>query len=281
MDIAMSEDNNLIIACERDMTDPERHDLPQGRVAVFTRGWRDPRSDVVDLRVNQDAFLVVSAGDERIMLAVADGLGGHAGGEKASRAAIETLAGHVQEAITTGADLREAILNGFEAANAAVQELRMDAGTTLAVVDVDGPLMRTYHAGDSAILVVGQRGLVKLQTVAHSPVGYAVEAGMLDEKEAMHHEDRHIVSNIIGNEAMRIEIGPTIKLGARDTVLLATDGLYDNLHTKEIVDTIRKGPLEKAAESLRERIETRMVGEQAPTRPSKPDDLTYLLYRRA
>lgn len=277
----MSEDDNLIIACERDMNEPERHNLPQGRVVVFTRGWKDPAKDVVDLRVNQDAFLVMSASDDRIMLAVADGLGGHAGGEKASRAAVETLAGHVQEAITTGADLRDAILNGFEAANAAVQELRMDAGTTLAVADIDGPLLRTYHAGDSAILVVGQRGLVKLQTVAHSPVGYAVEAGMLNEKEAMHHEDRHIVSNIIGNEAMRIEIGPTIKLGARDTVLLATDGLYDNLHTKEIVDTIRKGPLEKAAAALRGNIETRMVGEQAPTRPSKPDDLTYLLYRRS
>lgn len=276
----MSDDDNLIIACERDMADPERHDLPQGRVAVFTRGWRDRTAEVVDLRVNQDAFLVASAGDERIMLAVADGLGGHAGGEKASRAAIETLAGHVQEAITTGADLREAILNGFEAANAAVQELRINAGTTLAVADVDGRTMRTYHAGDSAILVVGQRGLVKLQTVAHSPVGYAVEAGMLNEREAMHHEDRHIVSNIIGTEDMRIEIGPTIKLGVRDTVLLATDGLYDNLHTKEIVETIRKGPLGRAAAALRDKIETRMVGEEAPTRPSKPDDLTYVLYRR-
>ncbi|HPF37009.1 MAG TPA: protein phosphatase 2C domain-containing protein [Phycisphaerae bacterium] len=276
----MSEDDNLIIACERDMTTPDRHDLPQGRVVVFTRGWQDPSPEVVDLRVNQDAFLIASAGDERLMLAVADGLGGHAGGEKASRAALETLAGHVQEAITTGADLRDAILNGFEAANTAVKELRMDAGTTLAVVDIDGDTLRTYHAGDSAILVVGQRGLVKLQTVAHSPVGYAVEAGILDEKEAMHHEDRHIVSNIIGTDTMRIEIGPILKLGAKDTVLLATDGLYDNLHTKEIVDTVRKGPLLKAAETLRTRIETRMIGEQAPTRPSKPDDLTYVLYRR-
>ncbi len=280
MDLAMSEDDNLIIACERDMTTPDRHDLPQGRVVVFTRGWQDPSPEVVDLRVNQDAFLIASAGDERLMLAVADGLGGHAGGEKASRAALETLAGHVQEAITTGADLRDAILNGFEAANTAVKELRMDAGTTLAVVDIDGDTLRTYHAGDSAILVVGQRGLVKLQTVAHSPVGYAVEAGILDEKEAMHHEDRHIVSNIIGTDTMRIEIGPILKLGAKDTVLLATDGLYDNLHTKEIVDTVRKGPLLKAAETLRTRIETRMIGEQAPTRPSKPDDLTYVLYRR-
>lgn len=281
MDVTMIEDGNLIIACECDMTAPESRDLAPGRIAVFTRGWRDKTSDVVDLRVNQDAFLVVTADEKRVVLAVADGLGGHAGGEKASRTALEALAGHLQESITTGAELRDAILNGFEAANAAVQELKMDAGTTLAVVEIDDKTLRTYHAGDSAILVAGQRGLVKLQTVAHSPVGYAVEAGMLNEKEAMHHEDRHIVSNIIGTDTMRIEIGPTIKLRDRDTVLLATDGLFDNLHTKEIVDIIRKGPLNKSAEALRERSETRMTGEQAPTRPSKPDDLTYVLYRRA
>ena len=66
---------------------------------------------------------------------------------------------------------------------------------------------------------------------------------------------------------------------ARDTVLLASDGLFDNLHTHEIVGVIRKGKLTRAAETLRSRTESRMAGEQPPHRPSKPDDLTFLLYR--
>ena len=82
------------------------------------------------------------------------------------------------------------------------------------------------------------RGRVKLQTISHSPVGYAVESGMLDDQEAMHHEERHVVSNIIGTPEMRIEIGPPIDLATYDTLLVATDGLADNLHIEEIIERI-------------------------------------------
>jgi serine/threonine protein phosphatase PrpC len=76
-------------------------------------------------------------------LAIADGLGGHAGGERASRLAIETLQKHVQQALALPQDvqtdsIRGAILNGIEAANGAVRELGCGAATTLALVDIQG-----------------------------------------------------------------------------------------------------------------------------------------------
>ncbi len=49
------------------------------------------------------------------------------------------------------------------------------------------------------ILFTGHKGKIKLQTISRSPVGYAVHTGLLDETEAMHHEDRHLASNIIGS----------------------------------------------------------------------------------
>ncbi len=128
------------------------------------------------------------------------------------------------------------------------------------------------------ILVVGQRGKLKLQTVPHSPVGYAVEAGLLDEKEAIHHEDRHLVSNIVGSPEMTIEVGRTLKLRPRDTVVLGSDGLFDNLHVEEITEIVRKGPLAAAASALAD-ICRRRMDEPEPGRPSKPDDLTFLVYR--
>ncbi|MFQ5790919.1 MAG: PP2C family protein-serine/threonine phosphatase, partial [Acidobacteriota bacterium] len=118
------------------------------------------------------------------------------------------------------------------------------------------------------------------QSIPHSPVGYGVESGFLDEKEAMYHQERHVVSNVIGAPGMRIEVGPTIEMARRDTLLLATDGLFDNLHTDEIVGLIRKGGLARAIKALAESSSDRMRN-GGDDMPSKPDDLTCILFRLA
>jgi serine/threonine protein phosphatase PrpC len=110
-------------------------------------------------------------------------------------------------------------------------------------------------------------------------VGYAVEAGLLDAQQAIHHEDRHIISNIVGSPAMRIEIGPPSSLAPYDTLLLASDGLLDNLHVEEIVAIARKGSLTSVAATLVERAHARMRSPEQ-NEPSKPDDLSFIIYRR-
>ena len=169
-------------------------------------------------------------------------------------------------------------MNGFEQANKQVLDLGIGASTTLAALEIQGNRVRPYHVGDSTIIVVGQRGKIKTQTVAHSPVGYAVEGGFLDEASAMFHEDRHLISNMIGAADMHIEIGPPMKLAARDTVILATDGLSDNLNTQEIVDTIRTGPLDGSLKALSENARGRMQN-PGNGHPSKLDDMTFIVYR--
>jgi len=171
-----------------------------------------------------------------------------------------------------------ALLKGFEQANDKVQALGVGAGTTLAVLEIDGRLVRPYHVGDSLILIVGQRGKIKFQSIAHSPVGYAVESGMLDEDEAMHHEDRAVVSNVVGSPSMSVAVGPELTLAPRDTALIASDGLSDNLRLQEIVDRIRMGPLEEVCLALASDAKKRMHSQTAGV-PSKPDDLTFVLYR--
>jgi serine/threonine protein phosphatase PrpC len=230
---------------------------------------------------NEDVGAVIPVGGTRAILAVADGMGGPPGGARAASIAIDALIATVQKARSGGpeeANLRALVLNGFEKANDRLLELGVGSGTTLAVVELDGRVARPYHAGDSVILIVGQRGKVKLQTVAHSPVGYAVEAGLLDAEEAIHHEDRHIVSNIVGSPEMRIEIGPSLTLASRDTIVLGSDGLFDNLHVEEVVQIVRKGPLGKAAEVLAELARRRMLHPEEG-QPSKADDLTFIVYR--
>jgi serine/threonine protein phosphatase PrpC len=254
---------------DQDMAREQFLTFASGRVAVYSA--RSPDKD----GANEDAASVLAIDSDRGVLAVADGVGGQAGGENAAQIALRCLKCAIAR---SDSSLRGAILDACERANQEVIELGIGAATTLAVAEIAGATLRTYHVGDSAILVVGQRGKVKLQTVAHSPVGYAVESGLMGEQEAMHHDERHLISNAVGAADMRIEIGSPLRLAARDTVLLATDGLFDNLEIGEIVEGIRVKPLRVVAEGLAQRVAERMRAPSAGE-PSKPDDVTFILFR--
>jgi serine/threonine protein phosphatase PrpC len=256
----------------RDMDRGEIHPLCGGLASVYSA--RCPGKE----RLNEDAAALIAAGASSAVLVVADGLGGGPSGQQASSLAVRTLVDSIAHGMREDAMLRTAILNGLEAANRAVQQMGIGAATTVAVVELQEGTVRPYHVGDSMILVVGQRGKIKLQTTSHSPVGFAVEAGLLDEQEAMFHHDRHVVSNVVGCPKMKIELGPALRLAPRDTVLLASDGLFDNLHVEEIVERMRKGSLESATLRLLHDSRRRMNTPEE-NQPSKPDDLTFVLFR--
>ena len=228
---------------------------------------------------NEDTVAAIPYGPEAAVLIVADGAGGLPAGKRASLAAVTTLLESLRSAMAEPLLLRTAILNGIEAANVAVQELGNGSATTLTVISVEGLTVRAYQIGDSEAMVVGQRGLIKLQTTAHSPTGFAVEAGFLDEREALHHAERHLVSNFLGTTDMRIDIGAEVELRPRDTILLASDGLMDNVHVDEIIERIRTGRLGAAVERVISLADRRMAGTSAG-QPSKPDDLSLILFRK-
>lgn len=254
-----------------DLEDPLEFPFCGGRAVVYTH-----KSPVRE-GPSEDGAMLLHVEGERGLLVVADGAGGHEGGDRAAAAAL--LALQSQMSADPERTFRERVLSGFEHADRAVTELRIGAGSTLAAVEVGPEGARSYHVGDSGVLVVGQRGRRKHESISHSPVGYAVEAGVIDEAEALHHEDRHLVSNMLGAEGTHISMSSSIALALRDTVLVASDGLFDNMHVDELIERIRKGPLVKAARGLVQEVRRRMV-EPGEARPSKPDDLTFLLYRR-
>lgn len=255
-----------------DTAEPIVVDLETGTVVAFS--MRSP--DREPGAPNEDAGAIIPTA-HGVVIAVADGLGGIPGGQLASGLAVEVLSKEVGAHADTAQGVRDSVMTGLERANMAVQ-----AGTgqtTMIVAEIAGRSVRTYNVGDSAALIIGQRGKLKLRTVAHSPVGYGVAAGLIAEEDALHHEHLHYVSNTLGGiEAMRIEVSSEHELAARDTLLIGTDGLFDNLHVDEIVDIVRKGPLPKVARELAESCTHRM---KVPTEgmPSKPDDLTFVLYR--
>jgi len=246
--------------------------LPQGEVCVRSIRSPDKQTD------NEDSAAIIQLGDDSLVLAVADGVGGAAAGREASNATVRTLSRVLTKLPGEDSQLRPAILDAMESANKTVLGLARGAATTLVVAQLDMRRLQSYHVGDSELLTVGQRGRIKQRVVPHSPTGFAVEAGLLDEKEAVQHDQRHVLFNVIGSADMRVEVGPAMQLAVHDTVLLASDGLFDNLFIDEIVDTICSGPLVAAADKLVERVQARMATETTG-QPCKPDDLTVVLFR--
>lgn len=263
---------NAKLYIDAEMSTPQVLPVATGQACVLTR--RRPGRATA----NEDAAGVFPGAGDCAVLAVADGLGGLPAGSEAAALALQQLAARVT-GMPCGNVQREAVLTGLERANTAVLDTGQGGATTIAVVGIDRHTVRAYHAGDSTILVTGQRGRIKYQSVPHSPVGYAEASGMLDTEGAMFHSERHLVSNMVGMAEMRIEMSPPIELAPRDTVILASDGVFDNLYVSEVVDLVRTGPLAAAGARLFERCRQRMTG-AGGEQPNKPDDLTFILYRR-
>ena len=244
-----------------------------GHATVFTH--RSPEKQTA----NEDCIALIPYDRDTGILVIADGLGGLPSGHTASHTAVQSLLDAIRTAREQGVSLREAILDGFEHANKAILDNASGSATTLAVCEIQASRIRPFHVGDSMILLTGQRGRMKIQSVAHSPIGYAVESGLLDIDEAVHHEERHLISNVVGAKDMRIEIGAARKMAMRDTLLIASDGLFDNLYVDEIVEIIRKGKLEDAAQKLLQLARQRMLSPEEG-QPNHPDDLSFILFRK-
>jgi PPM family protein phosphatase len=230
-------------------------------------------------RPNEDSAAIIPVNNQYLVLIVADGVGGMAGARRASNLTIKTIRKHIANIDeSNGPRLRTAILDGIEAANKAVLDLGTGSASTLALAELGPGYVRTYHVGDSILLMCGQRGALKLLTTPHSPVGFAMEAGLINESEALQHDQLNLIFNVIGSADMRIEIGSELPIAARDSLLLASDGLTDNVMQDEIINAIRIGPVDKALCAITDLARNRMT-EEKPGQPSKPDDYTAILFR--
>ena len=252
------------LLCGQNLAEPRKVELNAGQAVVFSRPQGGQSG------ANEDALGIIEKRDGGVCLAVADGVGGLPRGLEAATLVISFLADTI---LNKDHQLQECI----EAANLQLLKELPSAATTVTAAEITDNVAKVCHAGDSTLLVVGQRGRIKLKTQCHSPVGIK-EANGLDEKEALFHPQRHLLNNMMGDPAMWLEKQEGIELAARDTVLLGTDGLWDNLFLSEIVEFIRAGELfdsaEKLAQTVIERMDTPVTGQ-----PSKPDDVSFILYR--
>ncbi|HEV7523336.1 MAG TPA: Stp1/IreP family PP2C-type Ser/Thr phosphatase [Acidimicrobiia bacterium] len=186
---------------------------------------------------NEDSFLV---DDQRALFAVADGMGGHRGGEVASRTAIEAL----RAAVANGAALDDAITR----ANAAVlnrasgdDELTGMGTTITAVIAVGGRQLLIGHVGDSRAYLLHHGEMVR-QTNDHSLVEELVREGRLTPEQAESHPQRAIVTRALGvDDHVDVDLY-TLQIEPGDRLVLCSDGLTTMVRERDIERIARNEP---------------------------------------
>ncbi len=254
------------------MLSPESYSAGGGAVCVFTGPSPVPG------RVNEDSAGVIPCGEDRGFFVVADGMGGCPDGEQASKIAIETFQLYLADS-DPDEDLHESIMAAFQEANRRIEKHAAGSGTTVVAAYYDGDMIRTYHCGDSRALLVADRGKIKLRTLDHSPVAEAVERGLLTAEQAMHHHQRHYVSNFMGSEEMRVDVSDPVRVASRDTLVLASDGLFDNLMDREVIEELKQRNIRRVTQRLIDLSRDRMRRGDRIGKASKPDDLTVVVFR--
>lgn len=184
---------------------------------------------------NEDCYLIHAP-----LFAVADGVGGVAGGEIASAMAVDVLSEGVGVPSTRLVSLfhRAHGLIRARATNGA-QSQRM--GTTLTALVIEGGVARVAHTGDSRAYLYRQNRL-ELLTRDHTRVQEMLDAGTITPEQARVHPHRHVVTSALGaSEDVRVD-EVTFPLRDDDRILLCTDGVYGALDGAEISTTLGTFP---------------------------------------
>jgi PPM family protein phosphatase len=195
---------------------------------------------------NEDSFLV---DEEHVVFAVADGMGGHRGGEVASRTAIEAL----RAAIAAGQPVHDAIVQANTAVieRAAGDQDLTGMGTTLTAVVVAGARQLLIgHVGDSRAYLLHD-GAMRRVTDDHSLVEELVREGRLTAEQAESHPQRAIVTRALGvDRDVEVDLY-TVDVTAGDRIVICSDGLTTMVRDRDVERLARSEPdPQRAAEVL-------------------------------
>jgi PPM family protein phosphatase len=186
---------------------------------------------------------------------IADGMGGHEGGQEASRLAVET----VREVYDLGFrdDPQTALVESFAAAHTRIQDYAMrhpifeGMGTTCTAFVLRGLQLYFAHVGDSRLYLV-RDGRISRLTRDHSYVGRLVESGLVSAEDAEKHPQRHILTAALGaGRELAVDAAEQgVPLQQGDDLLLCTDGLWGVVTEEELESAVSNNAPAKCCAAL-------------------------------
>jgi len=199
-------------------------------------------------QTNQDAIL-----NRQNLFGVADGMGGHLGGETASNLAIQV----VDNMLSNKKPSENTMRIGVEAANRRVfEKQRFDftlkgMGTTLTLLWEDSAQVFVAHVGDSRAYLL-RDGSLSCVTQDHSIVGEMLRSKTITPEQAKHHPYRNVITRAIGTSAL-VEVD-LIKVEKQrgDIWLVCSDGLFNKIDDDEMQAVLLESTADAAADKLLE-----------------------------
>ena len=206
---------------------------------------------------NEDALLV----REPYLFAVADGMGGYAAGEIASRSILKAFeaATHSLRHQQGEQNIHKVLVEAFDKANTHVFKMAVSndkytgMGTTMTALYLPGDgTAYCCHVGDSRLYTYREGNLVQV-TRDHTYVADLQASGEITEEEAFIHPQRHVLMKALGVEESVRADSLHFKLLPDDRLLLCSDGLSDMLRQQEILDLMGGEDINSVADQLLER----------------------------
>ncbi len=203
---------------------------------------------------NEDSTLIIrvsAAGatgtQERLFLALADGMGGHQGGEVASSLAVRKAAEYVFTALTSPEeqDWPVILARSLKEANACIYHMAgqkpslTGMGTTIVCAIVSANKLYAANIGDSRMYLIDREHInIRQITKDHSVVGELLESGRITKAEAQNHPQRGRLTRSLGFQPSVEEDLFSLDLEPGNVVLLCSDGLTDVLTDAQIMDAV-------------------------------------------
>jgi PPM family protein phosphatase len=212
-------------------------------------------SDVGKVReVNEDYFASFN-GSFGSLLIVCDGMGGHKGGDIASRIAVETIKNHFKN-LGNNYNIPDEIRISLETANdSIIQKAKEDAelsdmGSTVVLVLIKDGLAYYASLGDSRIYRI-RDGKIQQITKDNSLVQQMVDSELITEDEAKIHPKKNVITKALGiNDKLEPEIYEPFKLLVNDKLILCSDGLTAHVDDEEIFQLAESNSPQEAAQKL-------------------------------
>ena len=225
--------------------EPAAEKEPAPEVRGFTVAWRTDRGKV--RQNNQDAVICDGA-----LVGVADGMGGHQGGEVASAGLRDLLTDLLKDKPCDPQTLASAvrIANRRLFIRSQEDEHLRGMGTTLDVLWIGAESVYCAHVGDSRVYLL-RNGELKQITDDHSMVMEMYRAGLITAEQAAHHPMRNIITRAVGTESgVDVDLISTARQKG-DVWLVCSDGLHGMVKDEDIADILgRYAPEEAAGELL-------------------------------